>query len=286
MRIAMVAAKFTPAEAERIAPRHGDVQARRDDREFRRQVHRRHDARAATIRQFADALLQPDPGLRRIRLPRKPRGELRQSRLRLVLDEMPLPRCFAAALLNSQPMGFYAPAQIVRDAQEHGVEVRAGRCESVGLGLHAGGHVWPNGDRQRALLHSAPRHACKDDIRITHALRLGFRQISGFSEDAWPAASKACAARGFNSVRDLWLRTRLPPAALERLANADAFRSLGLVAARCALGRARAAARRRQGRPAAVRARRDAGAGARRAICRRCRPASRSSRTIATCICR
>ena len=48
------------------------------------------------------------------------------------------PAVFACALLNSQPMGFYAPAQIVRDAREHGVEVRADRCDRQRMGLHAG----------------------------------------------------------------------------------------------------------------------------------------------------
>jgi error-prone DNA polymerase len=62
------------------------------------------------------ALLQADRGLRRIRLPREPRRELRDPGLRLVVGEALLPEVFAAALLNSQPMGFYAPAQLVRDA--------------------------------------------------------------------------------------------------------------------------------------------------------------------------
>ena len=67
----------------------------------------------------------------------------------------------------------------------------------------------------------------KGAIRSTHALRLGFRQISGFSE-AHGLRIESVRGRGFDSVRDLWLRTKLPPAALERLANADAFNSLGL----------------------------------------------------------
>jgi error-prone DNA polymerase len=67
----------------------------------------------------------------------------------------------------------------------------------------------------------------KSDIRTTHALRLGFRQISGFSE-AHGLRIESVRGRGFDSVRDLWLRTRLPPSVLERLANADAFGSLGL----------------------------------------------------------
>lgn len=67
----------------------------------------------------------------------------------------------------------------------------------------------------------------KVDIRSTHAVRLGFRQIKGFSEDDGQAVERA-RGTGFDSVRDLWLRTGLSPAALERLALADAFRSLGL----------------------------------------------------------
>jgi error-prone DNA polymerase len=66
-----------------------------------------------------------------------------------------------------------------------------------------------------------------DAIRSTHALRLGFRQIGGFSE-ADGRMIEAHRGAGFDSVRDLWLRTRLKPAVLERLAAADAFRSLGL----------------------------------------------------------
>jgi error-prone DNA polymerase len=67
----------------------------------------------------------------------------------------------------------------------------------------------------------------KDALWSTHALRLGFRQIAGFSEEDAFAIEKLRGA-GFDSIRDLWLRTSLKPAALERLAAADAFRSLGL----------------------------------------------------------
>lgn len=66
-----------------------------------------------------------------------------------------------------------------------------------------------------------------NDIEATHAVRLGFRQISGLKEED---GKKIAAMRkdGFDSLRDLWLRTKLSPAVLERLAEADAFRSLGL----------------------------------------------------------
>jgi len=67
----------------------------------------------------------------------------------------------------------------------------------------------------------------KDHIRTTHAMRLGFRQVNGLAE-AHGLRIESVRGRGFDSVRDLWLRTRLPPSALEGLANADAFNSLGL----------------------------------------------------------
>ncbi len=131
------------------------------------------------------------------------------------------PDVFAAALLNAQPMGFYAPAQIVRDAQEHGVEVRAPDIN------HSG---WDNsvepGPQASARLHR--RHAdMAGDVRSVHALRLGLRQIGGLNENDM---KNFIAARdgGYDSVRDVWLRGALTPVAIERLADADAFRSLGL----------------------------------------------------------
>jgi error-prone DNA polymerase len=65
------------------------------------------------------------------------------------------------------------------------------------------------------------------DIRTTHALRLGFRQVAGLSEQDGRRIEERRGA-GYDSIRDLWLRTGLHPATLERLARADAFRSLGL----------------------------------------------------------
>jgi error-prone DNA polymerase len=131
------------------------------------------------------------------------------------------PDVFAAALLNSQPMGFYATAQLVRDAQDHGVEVRPVDINASGWDCSLEGSPTTQG-------HLHPRHASMSgDILTTHALRLGFRQIDGFSED-WGETIEKVRGAGFDSVRDLWLRTRLPPRALEKLAHADAFNALGL----------------------------------------------------------
>ncbi len=131
------------------------------------------------------------------------------------------PDVFAASLLNSQPMGFYATAQLVRDAQEHGVEVRP-----VDVNRSDWDCTLERGSTAAGSLNA--RHASqREDILTSHALRLGLRQITGFSEDD---ARKIESVRGdgFDSIRDLWLRTGLKPAALEKLAQADAFRSLGV----------------------------------------------------------
>jgi error-prone DNA polymerase len=113
------------------------------------------------------------------------------------------PAAFACALLNSQPMGFYAPAQIVRDAREHGVEVRPPDVNFSD---------WDN------LLEPAG---------TGFALRLGLRQADGLTQ---AAAAKLIAARDepFDSVPDLMARAKLDTRAIRALAAADTFRSVNL----------------------------------------------------------
>ncbi|HEY0122173.1 MAG TPA: error-prone DNA polymerase [Rhizobium sp.] len=118
------------------------------------------------------------------------------------------PDIFCAALLNAQPMGFYAPAQIVADARKHGVEVLP---------------VCVNSSRWDCTLE--PRDA--DHGRL--AVRLGLRMVKGLG-NAEAARLVSCRAdQVFQSVDDLWRRAAVPSAALVELAEADAFApSLGL----------------------------------------------------------
>ena len=131
------------------------------------------------------------------------------------------PDVFACALLNSQPMGFYAPAQIVRDAVEHGVEVR-----TVDVNLSDYDSVLEHGFRAAERLDS--RHIeMRGDIWSSRAVRLGLRFVKGLSEaDSYRLIARR--GEGYRSVRDLWLKTGLSPAALEKIAAADGFSSLGL----------------------------------------------------------
>src|SRR5436190_853291 len=120
-------------------------------------------------------------------------------------------------------MGFYAPAQIVRDLREHGVDVRP-----VDINHSDWDATLEPGPSPADRIHDLHREMT-DDIRSTYALRLGFREIKGLSEDA---ARLIVARRDqktpYRSMRDLWLRTGLSPRIIERLADADAFGSLGL----------------------------------------------------------
>ena len=116
------------------------------------------------------------------------------------------PDAFACALLNSQPMGFYAPAQIVRDLREHGGEVRA---------------VDINHSDWDCTLEKV------EGSRIGHALRLGFREIKGFS-DRHAAKIMTARTNPYTGIEEFARRTGLGVGALRSLAEADAYRTIGL----------------------------------------------------------
>ncbi|GES53572.1 error-prone DNA polymerase 3 [Rhizobium sp. NBRC 114257] len=111
------------------------------------------------------------------------------------------PDAFCAALLNSQPMGFYAPAQIVGDARKHGVEVRP---------------VCVNSSRWDCTLEPV-------EGSDRHAVRVGLRMVHGLAQVDAARIIAARADQAFSSVDDLWRRSGVPAAALVELAEADAF---------------------------------------------------------------
>ncbi|WP_158802288.1 MULTISPECIES: error-prone DNA polymerase [unclassified Acidisoma] len=115
------------------------------------------------------------------------------------------PDVFCCALLNSQPMGFYAPAQVVRDAAAHGVEIRP---------------VSINASRWDCTLEG--------NTGSPHAVRLGLRMAKGLGNEDGAKIVVQRADRPFATVEETWRRCGVPVAALERLAEADAFSPIGL----------------------------------------------------------
>ena len=203
MQIAVVAAGFTPAEADRLRrslatfKRMGTIGTFRD-RFISGMLARGYDAG------FAERCFAQIEGFGSYGFPESHAA----SFARLVYISAWL-KChhqavFTCALLNSQPMGFYAPAQLVRDARDRGVEVRP---------------VSVNDSHWDCTLEPRPDGAL--------ALRLGFRQIKGMrEEDAdWIVAARG---NGYPDVESLWRRAGVHPQVLERLAEADACAGLGL----------------------------------------------------------
>jgi error-prone DNA polymerase len=115
------------------------------------------------------------------------------------------PDVFLAAILNAQPMGFYAPAQLVRDAREHGVEVRP---------------VDINKSEWDCTLEATAGKHC--------AVRLGFRMVRGLVQKDGERIVSTRTTRPHASVEELWRRASVPVTALDGIARADGFRGLGL----------------------------------------------------------
>jgi error-prone DNA polymerase len=205
MRIAIVAAGFTPGEADRLRRAMATFRRAGTIGTFRTKmvegmVKRRYD------RGFAERCFSQIEGFGEYGFPESHAASFALLAYVSAWLKCHYPAAFACALLNSQPMGFYAPAQIVRDARNHGVEIRP---------VDVNYSLWD------CTLEPAANSA--DGV----ALRLGFRQVKGFAEDD---ARALVAGRG-NAYADphaLWRRAGIGAAALERLAAADALASMGL----------------------------------------------------------
>ena len=203
MQIAVVAAGFTPAEADRLRrslatfKRMGTIGGFRD-RFISGMLARGYQA------DFAERCFAQIEGFGSYGFPESHAA----SFARLVYISAWLkrhhPAAFTCALLNAQPMGFYAPAQLVRDARDHGVEVRPVSVD--------------HSDWQCTL-------EVRPDGQL--ALRLGFRQIKGMAEEdaMWIVAARG---NGYPDVESLWRRAGVGQETLERLAEADAFIPTGL----------------------------------------------------------
>lgn len=203
MKIAIDAAKFTPDEANELRKSMATFRSRGtigklEDKMVNRMVARGYDP------EFAQNCFNQIKGFGDYGFPESHAASFADLAYVSSWIKHFYPDAFCAALLNSQPMGFYAPAQIVRDAREHGVEVRAPDVNYSD---------WDN------LLEPAEPGRW--------AVRLGFRQIGGIAEeDARKIVEKR--DRAYTDVEDLKTRTRIPVAAIQKLAAADAFRSMDL----------------------------------------------------------
>lgn len=220
MQIAIVAAGFTPGEADRL---------RRAMATFRRNgtIHTLKERFLSGMKEngypddFAQRCFAQIEGFGDYGFPESHAASFALLVYASCWMKCHYPDVFACALLNSQPMGFYSPAQIVRDAIEHGVEVR-----SADVNLSDLAHLLEPGFPAHERIAKQHREM-QDDIWSTKAIRLGLQQVIGLKADF---ANRIIARRGagYASIRDLWVRTGVPVTTLEKLAEADAFGSMGL----------------------------------------------------------
>ncbi len=235
MKLAMVAAEFTPGELNELRKamatfrRRGTI-GRLEQKMVSRMVERGYAP------DFAQRCFNQIKGFGEYGFPESHAASFAHLVYVSAWLKCHYPAVFACGLLNSQPMGFYAPAQIVRDAREHGVEVKApdvnwsgwdSTLEPSDLTLRciAGGDASKGRQQvplERAadasrLASRAPQH---EESKL--ALRLGLREVDGLKEEDVKAiaGSRAASIAALHRV--------VPVPALEKLAAADAFRSMGL----------------------------------------------------------
>ncbi len=207
MKIAIVAAGFTPAEADGLRRAMATFRRMGTIQQYREKMIRGMIARGYE-EDFANRCFKQIEGFGDYGFPESHAASFALLVYVSAWIKYHHPAIFACSLLNSQPMGFYAPAQIVGDARKHGVK------------------IYPP-DVNYSHWNST--------IEITaeglDALRLGLRQIKGFREDFADqliAARKIGNGRPFFDIDDFARRSNLPKSVLEQLADADAFQSINL----------------------------------------------------------
>ncbi|MEO2015530.1 MAG: error-prone DNA polymerase [Fuerstiella sp.] len=223
MRLAIVAAGFTPGEADQLRRAMGAWRKTGVIEQFQRKLV---DGMLSNgyEREFAERVFKQISGFGEYGFPESHAASFALLVYVSAWLKRYHPAVFAASLINSLPMGFYAPAQLVRDAREHGVHVS---CVDVNFSC------WdctlePLGDAINADTVSS-NHVPLDHNDENHSLRLGFRVLRGFSQEHAVVIENARRSGGmFTSFDDFAKRTALGRTALQQLARADAFTAIDI----------------------------------------------------------
>ena len=227
MQIAIVGAGYSGGEADQLRR---DMAAWKKSGRLMRHRQRLLDgfAKKGISQAFGEALFEQIKGFGDYGFPESHAASFALLVYASAWQKAHYPAHFACALLNSQPMGFYAPSTLVRDAQSHGVEVR-----EVSI-VHS---FWdstleaPSARSHEASSPTAGQSARTGGARSTwaganRAIRLGFRLIKGFGEAAARAVESARSERPFSSLEDLTRRAHLKKNEVEALAEAGALEDL------------------------------------------------------------
>ena len=226
MQLAILAADFTPGEADQLRRAMAAWKRRGGLGPFHERLVGRMVAKGYTA-EYAERIFKQIEGFGEYGFPESHAASFALLVYVSAWLKRHHPDAFLAALLNSQPMGFYAPAQLVRDAREHGVRV---------LPVDVSRSAWDSTLEEDAAVqaHAAQRHEAAASRGRNHStlqagegrlrpVRLGLNRINGLQEDAAQRLLAARAEQPFDSVEDLARRARLDAHALRLLAGADAL---------------------------------------------------------------
>jgi error-prone DNA polymerase len=220
MQVAIIGAGFEPSEADRLRRAMATFKSTGGIGEFRPKLIEGMLANGISI-DFAERLVAQIEGFSNYGFPESHAASFAKIAYASSWMKCHHPDVFCTALLNAQPMGFYAPAQLIRDARGHGVEARPVCINDSDWDTR----MVPEG------VHTRPRHSAfcgtDQDWASLQPVRLGMRIVQGLSRDDVQAILDARKHAQFVSIEDVWRRSGVKPAALERLARADAFHALG-----------------------------------------------------------
>jgi error-prone DNA polymerase len=218
MRLAVVAAGFTPGEADQL--RRAMAAWRRPGLidQFRKKLLDGMRANGLS-EEFAEQVYHQIRGFGEYGFPESHAASFALLVYASAWLKHHYPAAFCAAMINSQPLGFYAPAQLVRDAREHGVIVRPVDVNhsgwDCGLERKLDMETRRQGDKEKVIDNESP------------CLRLGLRMLRGMRRSDAATIERIRQAGPFVSMDDFARRTRLSQIIIKRLAEADVFRSLG-----------------------------------------------------------
>jgi error-prone DNA polymerase len=239
MKLAIVAAGFTPGEADQLRRAMGAWRRSGVMDRFRQKLL---DGMAANDYQaeFAERLFSQIRGFGEYGFPESHAASFALLVYASAWIKRYYPAAFAACLINSQPMGFYAPAQLIANARQHGVEVRPVDVNfsdwDCTLEQRVEGPARLSSPKSRSKVqgrqsHEPPSISSTLDLgpsTLDYALRLGFRMVSGLSTSHADLIAAARATGPFESFDNFAHRTQLSNAVLSRLSKADVFGSLAL----------------------------------------------------------
>jgi error-prone DNA polymerase len=238
MRLAVVAAGFTPGEADQL--RRAMAAWRRPGLidQFRKKLLDGMRANGLS-EEFAEQVYRQIRGFGEYGFPESHAASFALLVYVSAWLKYHYPAAFCAAMLNSQPLGFYAPAQLVRDARDHGVDVRPVDVNASGWDCRLESQESRVESREPdnfglriadcGLSSFNPQSRVPSGCRNPQSvfLRLGFRLIRGLRRDAGAVIERVREERPFLSIDDFTRRTKLGQPIVKRLAEADAFGSLG-----------------------------------------------------------